>query len=74
MAFTYPTAFGIGVQAHRLDRDGGRVVPHGTRTVRSPGASGWTQTISTSASGRVFVLTAMVPASISSISEGNSPR
>jgi hypothetical protein len=50
------------------------VTRYGRRTVRTPGASGVVQIDSTSASGAVRAATAIVPASISSISDGSSAR
>ena len=47
---------------------------YGTSTVRSPGASGWGQIFSTSASGIVVAVTAIVPAVISATSDGSSAR
>ena len=47
---------------------------YGTSTVRSPGASGWGQISSTSASGIVVAVTAIVPAVISATSAGSSAR
>ena len=47
---------------------------YGTSTVRSPGTSGWGQICSTSASGIVVAVTAIVPAVISATSDGSSAR
>ena len=47
---------------------------YGTSTVRSPGASAWGQICSTSASGIVVAVTAIVPAVISATSDGSSAR
>jgi hypothetical protein len=49
-------------------------IGYGMSTVRSPGGSGRVQMASTSARGTVFGLTAIVPASISSTSDGSSAR
>jgi hypothetical protein len=47
---------------------------YGTSTVRSPGASVRGQICSTSASGIVVAVTAIVPAVISATSDGSSTR
>jgi hypothetical protein len=50
------------------------VLAYGTSTVRSPGPSARGQICSTSASGIMVVLTAIVPAVISATSDGSSAR
>jgi hypothetical protein len=49
-------------------------IGYGTSTVRWPGGSGRVQMASTSASGIVFGLTAIVPVLISSTRDGSSAR